>query len=108
MKTRHNPMEQILELLEQGFQKSAQRQRRRLAIREWMINLRIFLIHKTSKNETYRDRKIVSLLSREIFVKGGTSEYFQNNFYEFLDSCKYNKDKEEFGHLIKIFKNIKG
>ena len=102
--TSYNSIEKLLVEIEENFRKSAIRTNRKFILREWVIKLKIFLLRNSGKSENEIDRKIVSLLSKEIIVKGGTTEAFQNKFYEFLDYCKTNKNEEEFNHLINLFK----
>lgn len=81
------------------------RANRRFAFRERVIKLKIFLIRNTAKNSIEIDRRIVLLLSKEVFAKGGTTEAFQNELYEFLDYCKANKSEDEFHHLVSLFRS---
>ncbi|MEQ9415511.1 MAG: hypothetical protein RIF39_16870 [Cyclobacteriaceae bacterium] len=57
-----------------------------------------------AKNEIDLDRKVLLLLSNEIFVKGGTTENFQDKLYRFLDDCKAAKNEKEYLYLIGLLR----
>lgn len=76
------------------------------SIREIFLFMRIFLIKHLTKDSIKADRKIVKLMAKEIFVKRGTSDYFQDKLYDFLDGCKAKKGHEEFIYLVDIVRNI--
>jgi hypothetical protein len=102
---RSNSIERFLEEIEANTRKSTIRKNRRFIAREWLIKLKIFLVRNSGKNSIEIDRKIVLLLSKEVFTIGGTTEDFQNKLYVFLDYCKANKNEEEFNHLVNLFRS---
>ena len=77
-----------------------------LSGREILLGAKIFLMKSFTKDKIKADRKIVAFMAKEIFIKHGTSDAFQNKFYAFLDECKIKKDKDEFAYLVQIVKNI--
>lgn len=103
-KQRKEPLEFLSEI-ELGIKKRSLNRQIRSKLREWIIKLRIFAIRKMVNNDIELDRKIVSILSREIFFNGGTSENVEKKLYSFLDDCRERKSDEEFLHLIGLFKS---
>ena len=86
--------------------KKIQQRQSTLSSREIILSIKIFLIKYLTKDKIKADRKIVEFMAKEIFIKGSTSDSFQNKLYAFLDECKVKKDKDEFIYLVEIVKNI--
>lgn len=99
-------IENLLTEIERRSKKDYRKSHRRFSLRELLITMRIFVYKKGHGNKWEADRKIVKLLSQEIFEKGRTTIRFQDKFYDYLDSLKARKSKDEFEYLISMMKNI--
>ncbi|MEM8966817.1 MAG: hypothetical protein AAGE93_10410 [Bacteroidota bacterium] len=101
-----NPGEKLLTEIERNSRRLSRISEKRFKLRAFLITIRILIIKKLINDDTEADRRIVKLLSREIFIKGRTPSYFQDNFYWFLDECRVRKSEEEFKYLVHLFKEI--
>lgn len=95
-------IEQLLKEVEQSSQKSESNAKKRLLWREKLIGIKILIIKKTGRNQKEIDRKIVQLLSKEVFQNGGSG--FEKKLYELLENIEATRSKEEFDHVIKLYK----
>lgn len=65
-----------------------------------LISIKIFLIKVLATQKKVADRKIVKLLSKELYVK--KNHHLANYFFETMNSFAAYKSKDELEYLAKI------
>ncbi|UII19884.1 hypothetical protein [Fulvivirga ligni] len=98
------PINSLLSKIEKDAKRSSRRRLQRFFLRGLLIKCKVFILAK-SYNKIEADRQIVKLLAYEIYKRGDVPESFVDQFYEYLEKCREDKDEEEFKILIDIWRN---